>query len=54
MYVLSNIVKITAKINTAKYYQHFTFFSFTVLDKLKALHFKFKQGRPIDHQASTQ
>jgi len=40
--------------NTCKDYhyaihQHFTFCSFTVLNKLKAL-----QGMPIDHQTSTQ
>jgi len=46
-------MKIRANINTIqnRAYRHFTFCSFT---PSQAQSFAVKQGRPIDHQASTQ
>ena len=44
-------MKICAKINTAKY-QHFTFCSFTVLNKLKALQLSKVGLLTIKHQHS--
>jgi len=49
---IPNVVKISAKINTMQNYQHFTFCSFTVLYKLKALQLSKIDLQTIKHQYS--
>ena len=49
---MPNVVKISAKINTMQKYQHFTFCSFAVLDKLKALQLSTVRLSTIKHQHS--
>jgi len=49
---MPHVVKISAKINTMQKYQHFTFCSFTVLNKLKALQLSTVGLSTIKHQHS--
>jgi len=49
---MPNVVKISAKINAMQKYQHFTFCSFTVINKLKALQLSMVGLSTIKHQLS--
>ena len=49
---MPNVVRISAKINIMQKYQHFTFCSFTLLNKLKALQLSTVGLSTIKHQHS--